>query len=85
MDPLLKEGTYNSLGNLMRSLMMIGMMHFQDSWNFDLERVERCPIQYAVPDGRVIPFCTMNTIYRQEIEEKYGVPIKEWKKDRTIV
>jgi uncharacterized radical SAM superfamily Fe-S cluster-containing enzyme len=83
IDPLLKEGTYNTLGNLTRRMIMIGMMHFQDLWNFDLERVERCPIHYAVPDGRVIPFCTMNTIYRQEIEEKYGVPIKEWSRKKT--
>lgn len=83
IDPLLKEGTYNALGNLTRRMIMIGMMHFQDLWNFDLERVERCPIHYAVPDGRVIPFCTMNTIYRQEIEEKYGVPIKEWSRKKT--
>jgi len=30
---------------------MVGLMHFQDPYNFDLERLERCGIHYAVPDG----------------------------------
>jgi len=77
---VLKEGTYKSLGKLMRGMMMIGMMHFQDLYNFDLERVERCCIHYAVPDGRLIPFCTMNTLYRQPVEKKFSLPIQEWQK-----
>lgn len=78
---VLKEGTYKALGKLMRRMIMIGMMHFMDLYNFDLERVERCCIHYAVPDGRLIPFCTMNTIYRQAIEKKFSVPTKEWQKN----
>jgi len=31
-------------------------MHFMDLWNFDQDRVKRCVIHYAVPDGRIIPF-----------------------------
>jgi len=54
---------------------MIGMMHFQDPYNFDLERLERCGIHYAVPDGRVIPFCAMNSIYRTQIEQEFGTPL----------
>jgi len=58
-------------------------MHFMDPYNFDLERVERCCIHYAVPDGRLIPFCTMNTIHRQSFEKKFSVPIQEWQKIRA--
>ena len=75
-----KEGSYHSLGKLMRKVVLIGCMHFMDGYNFDLERVERCCIHYAVPDGRIIPFCTMNTIHRPEVEKKFGTPIKGWKK-----
>ena len=80
---VLKEGTYKALGKLMRKMIMIGMMHFMDPYNFDLERVERCCIHYAVPDGRLIPFCTMNTIHRQSFEKKFSVPIQEWQKIRA--
>ncbi|HNX26870.1 MAG TPA: radical SAM protein, partial [Phycisphaerae bacterium] len=33
--------------------------HFQDRYNFDVERVKRCVILYATPAG-VFPFCTHN-------------------------
>ncbi len=78
--PLLKTGSYDSLGDLHRRILMISSMHFMDPYNFDLERVQRCCIHYAVPDGRIIPFCTMNSIHRAEIEKEFGVPMEEWKK-----
>jgi len=61
--------------------MYIGAMHFQDSYNYDLDRVCRCAVHYATPDLRVIPFCAYNSgpEYRMEIEKKYSVPIDEWK------
>jgi uncharacterized radical SAM superfamily Fe-S cluster-containing enzyme len=49
-----------------------------------LERVQSCCIHYAVPDGRIIPFCTMNSIHRPKVEEKMGVPLEEWKKKNKI-
>jgi uncharacterized radical SAM superfamily Fe-S cluster-containing enzyme len=73
-----KEGSYDSLGNFMRNILMVGMMHFQDPYNFDLERLERCGIHYATPDGRIIPFCAMNTLYRPLIEKQFSIPLKEW-------
>ncbi len=75
MEAVLNEGSYSSLGQFMRRILMIGMMHFQDPYNFDLERLERCGIHYAVPDGRVIPFCAMNSIYRTQIEQEFGIPL----------
>ncbi|HTX44538.1 MAG TPA: radical SAM protein [Methanocella sp.] len=53
--------------------ILIGAMHFMDPYNFDLERVQSCGIHYATPDGRVIPFCTYNTLYRQAVEKKFAV------------
>jgi uncharacterized radical SAM superfamily Fe-S cluster-containing enzyme len=69
---VMKEGSYEALGRLMRSIIMIGGMHFMDGYNFDLERVERCGIHYAIPDGRIIPFCTMNTLHREQIERRFA-------------
>ena len=72
---VIREGTYDALGQLMRQVIMIGAMHFMDPYNFDLERVQRCGIHYGLPDGRIIPFCTMNSIHREEIERKLSRPI----------
>ncbi len=69
---VVREGSYEALGRLMHRVIMIGVMHFMDSYNFDLERVERCGIHYAVPDGRIIPFCTMNTLHREKIEKQFA-------------
>jgi len=82
--PILKTGSYESLGKLHRKMLMISSMHFMDPYNFDLERVQRCCIHYAVPDGRIIPFCTMNSIHRPKIEERLGTPVEKWKRQHKI-
>ena len=79
LSAFLNRGDYESLAKLMRRVIMIGMMHFQDPYNFDLERVQHCDINYSVPDGRIIPFCTMNTIHRSRVEEKFSKTIDEWR------
>jgi 7,8-dihydro-6-hydroxymethylpterin dimethyltransferase len=81
---VLMEGDYQSLGDFARNMLMVSSMHFMDPYNFDLERVQRCVIHYAVPDGRIIPFCTMNSIHRPEVEKKLGVPIKEWQSKHKV-
>jgi len=74
---------YRSLGEWHHRSLFLGMMHFQDKYNYDVERVRRCCIHYLVPDGRIIPFCAFNVlpeIYRDVIQKKYGIPIEEWEK-----
>jgi uncharacterized radical SAM superfamily Fe-S cluster-containing enzyme len=56
---------------------MIASMHFMDPYNFDIERVQRCVIHYATPDGKIIPFCTMNTLHRQKIEKQYALTVED--------
>ncbi|TFG10376.1 radical SAM protein [Candidatus Thorarchaeota archaeon] len=80
LKAFLNRGDYDSLSEFMERVIMIGMMHFQDPYNIDLERVQHCDINYSVPDGRIIPFCTMNTIHRAHLEKKFGIPIEEWRK-----
>jgi uncharacterized radical SAM superfamily Fe-S cluster-containing enzyme len=64
--------------------IMIGGMHFQDRYNYDVERVKRCVIHYAVPDGRIIPFCAYNSgpVYRTPIEESMAQTSEEYRKFR---
>ncbi len=72
------KGSYEALGDLMRRVIMIGIMHFQDVWNLDIDRVQRCAIHYATPDGKIRSFCTYNSIYRNDVEKQFAIPIKEW-------
>ena len=66
---------YEALGDFHINALLVSCMHFMDPFNFDQDRVHRCVIHYATPDGRIIPFCTMNNIYREGIEEQFHVPI----------
>jgi hypothetical protein len=76
---VLKDGSYRALSKFMHKVVMIGCMHFMDPYNFDLDRVERCVIHYAFPDGTIRPFCSVNTVHRSSIEKEFSVPLSEWK------
>ena len=70
---------YSSLGDFSKDAMLISCMHFMDPFNFDEDRVKKCVIHYATPDGRIIPFCTMNSMYRESVEQKFAKPLKQKK------
>jgi hypothetical protein len=55
-----------------KTLLCAGM-HFQDRYNFDVERVKRCVILYSTPAG-VFPFCTYNCgpEYRPLVERRFA-------------
>jgi uncharacterized radical SAM superfamily Fe-S cluster-containing enzyme len=74
------KGSYEALGDLMRRMVMIGIMHFQDVWNIDIDRVQKCAIHYATPDGKVRCFCTYNSIHRPNVEKQFSTSIAEWTK-----
>ena len=63
---------YMRVNKIYHQRIFIGAMHFMDPYNFDIDRVQHCVIHYAVPDGRIIPFCTMNTLHRKNIEKKFA-------------
>jgi len=75
--PAVLSGSYESLRPFHYKTLMIGLMHFMDAYNFDLARVERCTIHYGFPGGRIVPFCTMNTLHRQALEKQYSVPLHQ--------
>ena len=80
--PVIWSGTYDSLRDIHMRMIMIGAMHFMDPYNFDLQRVQRCLIHYATPDGRIIPFCTMNALHRRTVEEKFKMSPAEYRKKK---
>lgn len=69
------HGNYDALGKFHQNALFVGMMHFMDEYNYDVERVERCVIHYAMPDGRIVPFCTFNVIpelYRDKVQAQFS-------------
>jgi uncharacterized radical SAM superfamily Fe-S cluster-containing enzyme len=65
---------FDALREFHWNALFIGTMHFMDKYNYDIERVQRCCIHYATPDGKLIPFCTYNSgpVYREQIWKKYA-------------
>jgi uncharacterized radical SAM superfamily Fe-S cluster-containing enzyme len=61
-----------------RTLLVAGM-HFMDHYNYDVERVRRCLIHYAAPNGLLYPFCAYNSgpTFREKIEKKYSIPFEK--------
>jgi len=55
-----------------RTLLCAGM-HFQDRYNYDVERTKRCVILYSTPAG-VFPFCAYNCgpEYRRLVERAWS-------------
>ncbi|MHA1486179.1 MAG: radical SAM protein [Promethearchaeota archaeon] len=75
---LILSPNLNSASNFLLSKnLLISCMHFQDSYNFDLDRVKNCIVHYGVIDpddpSKIlqIPFCTMNTLHREKLELRH--------------
>lgn len=84
LKQLLKDavlgGTYDSLRGFHYKSLFLGSMWFQDSFNLNVERLQRCVIHYTTPEG-IVPFCAYNGLgYGDEIRERHSTPIKEWEK-----
>ncbi len=78
---IIMQHDYSALGDFHMKTLFLGMMHFMDLYNYDVNRVKRCNIIYLSPDDRLIPFCAFNTLsmlYRDVIQPKYGLSIEEW-------
>jgi hypothetical protein len=84
-DKRLGRGESEKKGFTYRTLMVAGM-HFMDSYNYDVERVKRCVIHYAAPNGKVYPFCAYNSgpVFRERIEKEFSVPFEEQEEMRRL-
>lgn len=81
LEGVMSDKSKLSLADFSWKMMFVGGMHFQDDYNYDVERVKRCAVHYATPDMKVIPFCAYNggPNYREVVEKKFSIPLEEWK------
>jgi uncharacterized radical SAM superfamily Fe-S cluster-containing enzyme len=63
-------------------LLLMASMHFQDVYNYQIDRVNRCVVHYVAADGRVYPFCSYNSgpCHRNRVEKQFAVSIGEYAK-----
>ena len=84
---ILMKRSFESIGSWHVKGLFLGMMHFQDKYNEDLERLQRCDIHYVTPDLRIVPFCAFNVIpewYRDRIQKKYSITVEEWEEREGV-
>ena len=84
---ILMKRSFEAVGSWHVKGLFLGMMHFQDKYNEDLERLQRCDIHYVTPDLRIVPFCAFNVIpewYRDRIQKKYSITVEEWEEREGV-
>ena len=88
---LIMNPNFNSAANFLHTKnLLISSMHYQDAYNFDLDRVCKCLVHYGVIDpddpSKVleVPFCAMNTLHRPIIERKLAIAGQTAKKPEVI-
>ncbi|UCF43704.1 MAG: radical SAM protein, partial [Planctomycetota bacterium] len=66
-------------------ILLLAAMHFQDSYNYELDRSRHCVILYAAPNGRLYPFCTWNSgpCHRYAVERAFAKPTYKIAETRT--
>lgn len=78
---VLIDGKWDSISAFTHGTLLISSMHFQDAYNFNIERAKRCIVHFgiAMPDGDIkeISFCTMNTFHREGIEKQVAKKLTE--------
>jgi len=53
------------LGEIKNKVKMIMIQPFPDPYTFNVKQVMKCCVHELLPDGRIIPFCAYNNLYRE--------------------
>lgn len=85
LTDIMVKHDYSALGDFHKNSLYVGMMHFQDESNWEIERIKRCDIHYIVPDPNtpVMPFCTFNVypeVYRDKSQKGFSIDFGEYQK-----
>ena len=66
------QGSIPAIGNIIDNVTLISVHAFMDKWNFDLKRARKCCVTEILPDGKMIPFCVYNVLYRKNYSGNDG-------------
>lgn len=57
--------------DLGQHIFMVSIRDFMDPWTFHMKNAMKCCLNFLIPDGRMIPFCTYNTVgYRERVVQE---------------
>jgi uncharacterized radical SAM superfamily Fe-S cluster-containing enzyme len=59
-----------SLEKYLKHLKMVTIKPFMSAYDLDIKRLMKCCIHEVLPDGKIMPFCAYNTIYRDQYDLK---------------
>jgi len=84
LKQILKEaaigGSQYALRKFQHQCLFIGSMWYQDAWNLNIDRLQRCVIHCTTFEG-IVPFCSYHALgYGDKILKKYSIPVQEWEK-----
>jgi hypothetical protein len=65
---MLNQKEHGSL--LYENMFRIVIMSFMDAWSFDVRSAKKCCVHHVLPDGKIIPFCSYNTLHRPKYMTK---------------
>ncbi|HEX3643660.1 MAG TPA: radical SAM protein [Ktedonobacteraceae bacterium] len=64
----LSQAEHGSL--LYENMFRIVIIAFMDAWNFDVRSAKKCCVHHVLPDGKIMPFCSYNTLHRPKYMHK---------------
>jgi len=73
--------SFDGIDDLYDNLLPVGVRHFQDPYTYDMDAVSECDVQYATPDGEVVPFNVYNVVpelYRDRLKREHAITVEEW-------
>jgi 7,8-dihydro-6-hydroxymethylpterin dimethyltransferase len=84
LKQILKEaaigGSQYALRKFHHQCLSIGSMWYQDAWNLNIDRLQRCVIHCPTFEG-IVPFCSYTGLgYGERIQEKHSIPVRDWEK-----
>jgi 7,8-dihydro-6-hydroxymethylpterin dimethyltransferase len=75
------QARYKTVADTSHRVILMASMHFQDAYNFQIDRIKRCAVLYCGMDGRMYPFCSYNggPCHRNKVEKQFAIPIAQYK------
>jgi uncharacterized radical SAM superfamily Fe-S cluster-containing enzyme len=63
--------TFPKVREMVDNVTLISIHAFMDEHTFDLRRAQKCCVTEILPDGRMIPLCVYNILYRRSMTQGF--------------
>ena len=59
------------ISEIIDNVTLISVHAFMDEYTFDLKRAQKCCVTEILPNGKMIPFCVYNILYRKDLTSTF--------------